>query len=59
MWAGVDEEDELSPKGEGLARLKLARTMDERCQVLRERFRAKFYCDVSEYERYAFLRAWE
>jgi hypothetical protein len=58
-WAGVDEEDNLPPQGEGLARLKLARTMDERCLVLRDRFRAKSYRDVSEYEGYAFLGAWE
>lgn len=30
--------------------VKLARTMDERCAVLRERFKAKFYSDISKYE---------
>lgn len=57
-WGGVDEDENLPPD-EGLARVKLARTMDERCQILRDTFRAKFYYDVSEYEGYAFLRAWE
>jgi hypothetical protein len=39
--------------------LKLARTMDERSQVLRDHFRPKFYDDVREYKGYAFLNSWE
>ena len=57
-WAGVDEEAKLPPD-DGLARVKLARTMDERCQILRDRFNAKFYNDISDYQGRAFIRAWE
>lgn len=57
-YPAPDEEDHLLPS-DGLARVKMAKTMDERCQVLRDRFRGKFYKDVSDYEGYAFLRAWE
>lgn len=57
-WADVDEEENLPPD-EGLARVKMARTMDERCQLLRDHFRGKFYQSVEGYEGYAFLRAWE
>ncbi|KAL8767429.1 MAG: hypothetical protein Q9194_005988 [Teloschistes cf. exilis] len=41
-WAGVDEEENLLEGGE-LARLRLARTMDERCAMLRDRFRGVFH----------------
>ena len=37
----------------------MARTMDERCQILREKLQGKFYKKISDYEGYAFLRAWE
>lgn len=57
-WAGVDEEDNLPPD-EGLARVNLARTMDERCAILKEKFRAKFYRTLNDYEGQGFLRAWE
>lgn len=33
-----------------IALVKVARTMDERCQILKERFKAKFYSDISEYK---------
>jgi hypothetical protein len=56
LWEIV-EEDNLLP-GES-ARLKLARTMDERCQVLRDHFRPTFYEDVKDYEGYAFLNSWD
>lgn len=58
-WAGVDVEEDLPPHDEGLAMVRLARTMDERCQILRDRLRGKFYEKLSDYEGYAFLRAWE
>jgi hypothetical protein len=58
VWGGVDEEENLPPD-EGLARVTLARTMDERCQILRDWFRGKFYASLGDYEGYAFLRAWE
>lgn len=57
-WAGVDEDWNLPPD-EAFARVKMARTMDERCQILRELFQGKFYSDLGKYEGYAFLRAWE
>ena len=37
----------------------MARTMDERCQIMREKFRAKFYEDVRQYEGQAFVNAWD
>lgn len=37
-WAGVDEEDNLLDWDEDLGRLRMARTMDERCNMLRDRF---------------------
>lgn len=60
-FAGVDEEDNLLPDDEGAARLKMARTMDERCVILKERFMARFYERVEDYDvgGYAFLRSWE
>lgn len=57
-WAGVDVEEDLPPY-EGLARVRMARTMDERCQILKERFRGKFYESLGDYEGSTFLRAWE
>lgn len=57
-WSTVDEEENLAPE-EGLARVKLARSMDERCRILRDRFRGRFYASLDHYEGYAFLRAWE
>ena len=57
-WAGVDDEENLPPN-EGLARVRMARTMDERCQILKDWFKGKFYKSVKDYEGYAFLRAWE
>ncbi len=56
LW-GIIEDDNLLPSES--ARLKLARTMDERSQVLRNYFRPKYYNDVREYEGYAFLNSWE
>jgi hypothetical protein len=56
-WGGVDEEDNLPPYG--LPRVNLARNMDERCQILKDWFGGKFFASLSDYEGYAFLRAWE
>jgi hypothetical protein len=44
---------------EEIARLKLVRTMDEKCQVLRTRFGAKWYESIAQYEGAACLNAWE
>ena len=54
---GIMEDDNLLPFDS--ARLKLARTMDERCELLRDCFRATFYNDVRDYKGYAFLNSWE
>ena len=57
VFAGVDEEDNLLP--EAPSRLLMARTMDERVDVLRKYFEATFYETVEDYRGYAFLKAWE
>lgn len=48
-FSGVDEEENLLPNDEGAGRLTLARTMDERCAMLRDRFRGRFYENIKEY----------
>jgi hypothetical protein len=58
-FAGVNEEDNLLPDDEGAARLRMARTMDERCLILQARFQAIFYEDVKDYKGYTFLNCWE
>lgn len=58
-FAGVDEEENLLPEHEGAARLRMARTMDERCVILRDRFKATFYGYVKDYKGHAFLNSWE
>jgi len=58
-FAGVDEEDNLLPDDEGAGRLWMARTMDERCAILRDRFKATFHKDMKDYKGYAFLNSWE
>lgn len=58
-WAGVDEEENLLPYDEETGRLRMVRTMDERCEMLRARFRARFYGDLErEYDGYGFFYAW-
>lgn len=56
-WARVEEAESLPPE-ERLGRVKMARSMDERCQLLRDVFRAKFFSDVTQYDGHAFLQAW-
>jgi len=50
-WGGVDDEDnlyyEVVEKQPSL--LRLARTMDERCELLRKHFRGRYYRGVEEY----------
>lgn len=58
-WAGVDEEDSLLPDDEEIGRLKMARTMDERCGLLKDRFRATFYGDLKDYKGYGFFNSWD
>jgi hypothetical protein len=54
---GIEEEDNLVPFE--TSRLKLAHTMEERSEVLRDHFKATFYEDVRHYKGYAFLNSWE
>ncbi len=58
-WAGVDEEDHLLPDDADVGRLTLARTMDERAALLRDRFNARHYGDIGEFEGYGFFNCWE
>ncbi|KAI4247153.1 MAG: hypothetical protein LQ352_006204 [Teloschistes flavicans] len=58
-WAGVDEEENLIDWDENLGRLRMTRTMDERCTMLRHRFRGTFYPDLKTYRGYGFFNAWE
>lgn len=57
-WAGVDEEGRLLPDRAEIGLLKMARTMDERSRILRDRFNATFYRDVNEFEGYGFFNCW-
>jgi hypothetical protein len=57
VFAGVDEEDNLLP--EAPSRLQMARTMDERCDILRGPFEATFYETLEYYSGHAFLKAWD
>lgn len=52
---GVDKEDILLPKDEGPACLQMARTVDEPCVILRDRFKATFVQYLKDYKGYAFL----
>jgi hypothetical protein len=53
----VDEEyDNVIP--DNVSWLKLARNIDERCQLLRDHFKGKFYKDIGEYDGRGFLKAW-
>lgn len=54
---GIIEDDNLVPFD--ITRLRLARTMDERCELLRDRFNATFYKDVRDYKGHAFLNSWQ
>lgn len=58
-WAGVDEEDRLLPDDADMGRLKMARTMDERSVLLRDRFKATFYADVGTFEGYVSFDCWD
>ena len=58
-WAGVDEEEDLPREDEDMGRVRMARTMDERCAILRDRLRAKFYEDLRDYHGYGFFNSWE
>jgi hypothetical protein len=56
-------EFEAGTQGEGVPEdvvlVRLARSMDERAGILKERFGARFYADVGEYEGAGFLKGWE
>ena len=56
-WVGIIEEDNLMPVD--AAKIKLAKTMEERCEILK-RMGARFYAGLEDYEsESSFLRAWE
>ena len=56
-WFGILETDNLVPGDAG--RIKLAKTMDERCIILKK-MGAKYYPRLEDYESDStFLRAWE
>jgi hypothetical protein len=65
LWVGEFDTTVLDPVEHDnivpcdTARLMLARTMNEKCVILRERFNAKFYQHVEQYEGYGFLNSWE
>lgn len=54
---GIVESGNLVPPRS--ARLKLARTMDERSLVLQGHPKPKYYADMVEFKFYAFLHSWE
>jgi hypothetical protein len=58
-WVSVDEEDNLYFGDEGPALLRMARTMDERCTLMKDRFQPKFYEYLNDYKGYTFLNSWE
>ncbi len=43
---------------EEIWRLRMARTMDERCAILRDRFKATFHENLKAYEGYGFFDGW-
>lgn len=56
-WMGIIEEDNLVPTD--AAKVKLAKTMEERCEILKG-MGARFYAGLEDYESEStFLRAWE
>jgi len=56
-WMGIIEEDNLVPAD--AAKVKLAKTMEERCEILKG-MGARFYAGLEDYESEStFLRAWE
>lgn len=55
-WEGIIEEDNLVPAD--AAKVKLAKTMEERCEILRG-MGAKFYASLEDYgSETTFMRAW-
>ena len=42
-----------------MGRLRIARTIDERCAILQDRFEVMFYRDLNNYEIYGFFNSWE
>ena len=44
---------------EQVARVMLAKDMDERCEILKMRLGARYFRSVDDYEGYAFLKTWE
>lgn len=49
----------ISGEHEGAAWLRMARTMDERCLILRDQFKANSEEYVKRYKGHALLNSWE
>jgi hypothetical protein len=58
-WAGVDDPENLLPYDAETGQLKMARTMDERAILLRDRFNGRHYKDIEEFDGYGFFNCWE
>ncbi|PPJ56863.1 hypothetical protein CBER1_09990 [Cercospora berteroae] len=58
-WGFGLDEDDLPPSELALARVRLARTMDERCHLLKTLYGATFYQKLEDYNGQGFLTAWE
>lgn len=56
-WAGADEEDIVFPGDVDFGLLRMARAMDERSAILRDRFEAKFSIDLKGYEGHIFFNS--
>ena len=50
-----ESEDDDPPE---TSRLSLARTMDEKCQILKQHFKGKFYNDRGDYKGHALINGW-
>lgn len=53
-----EEEEEEEEIAHDITRLKLCRTMDERCELLKGKFRARWYRNVEDYKGVGCLNAW-
>lgn len=59
VWGFEGDDENLPPSELALARVRLARTMDERCFLLKTLYGATFYQKLEDYKGQGFLRAWE
>lgn len=70
LWVSEFDTDYFCPPGlylfdneleyhEQTRRLRLTRTMDERCKVLRDHLKGRFYDRVEDYHGHAFINSWD